>query len=32
MANLSKEAVAKACKTFRGRLEAVIRKNGDFIE
>ena len=30
VANHLKEAVVKVCKSFRGRLEAVVRKNGDF--
>ena len=30
--DLSREEVARACNRFRGRLEKVIRANGDFIE
>ena len=32
MANLDRETVAKACRRFRTRLEAVVAANGDFIE
>ncbi len=30
MGNLDRETVAKACRSFRSRIEAVVAANGDF--
>ncbi len=32
MGNLNKDAVAKACRGFRTKIEAVVEANGDFFE
>jgi hypothetical protein len=32
MGNLSRDTVAKACRRFRSRIEAVVAADGDFIE
>jgi hypothetical protein len=32
MGNLDRDTVAKACRRFRSRIEAVVEANGDFIE
>ncbi len=32
MGNLDKDTVAKACRCFRTRFEAVVEVNGDFFE
>jgi hypothetical protein len=32
MGNLDRDTVAKACRRFRSRIEAVVAVNGDFFE
>jgi hypothetical protein len=32
MTNMSSQAIVKACKRFRSRIEAVIDNDGDFFE